>query len=152
MSELLENLQIRYLNKMFLQDDYCEKGVLYTNFKKSVVKRWISLFRGSKFCTITYDPPKIINLELEDVEKEVKTALENVNIPEKVKRKLSYFPKYISVPEESLFDINKFIDYLEKREFDFAYLSKDEYEKELPPKRKVLIKSKRKKYGFNTKY
>jgi len=143
MSELLENLEIRYLNVIYLLDDYGNEGVMYTNYKVSVIKKWICLFRGSKYCKVTHDPPKIINLNYNGKDDEVKSLLKDVDIPEKTKKRLLFFPKYISVPEEKLFDLDKFSKYLIKRKLDHVYLTREEYDKELPPKRKKLIKKKK---------
>ena len=145
MSERLQNLKMRYLNSLYLEDDIGKQGVIYTNYKVSVVKRWIALFRGSKYCTITHDPPKIITIDYKGKDDAVKNLLKDVDIPEEKKRKLCYFPSYVSVPKENIFELNKFINYLKDRNLDHEFLTRKEHDSELPKRRKKLIKINKKK-------
>ena len=147
MSELLENLNIKYLNQAFLKDDYGKQGVIYTNYKISVLKKWIALFKISKHCTITYNPPKVEKIDYKGMDKEVKNLLKDVNISEEIKKRLCFFPKNITIPKESKFDLIKFKNYLNQRKLDCVYLSREEYDKELPPKREKLIKRKKRKWS-----
>ena len=89
MSELLESLNTRYLNRIFLTDDYNVDGIIFTNYKVSVIKKWIVLFKRSKYCTTTYNPPKIEKIDYKGMDDEVKKLLEDVNISEDVKKRLS---------------------------------------------------------------
>ncbi len=143
MSERLNNLSMRYLNQVFLIDDCGNEGVIYTNYKVSVVKKWIALFRNSSYCKITHDPPKKLDIDYKGVDDEVKTLLKDVNISDEIKKKLCFFPQHVIVKEEKIFDLNKFVEYLTKRKLDHIYLTRDEYDSELPPKRKKLIKKKK---------
>jgi hypothetical protein len=146
MSELLESLNTRYLNRIFLTDDYNVDGIIFTNYKVSVIKKWIVLFKRSKYCTTTYNPPKIEKIDYKGMDDEVKKLLEDVNISEDVKKRLCFFPKHLSIPKESKFDLIKFKDYLIERKLDCIYISREDYEKELPPKREKLIKRKKRKW------
>ena len=39
MSEQLQNLEMKYLNKLYLLDDFDVEGVIYTNYKASIIKK-----------------------------------------------------------------------------------------------------------------
>ena len=62
------------------------------------------------------------------------------------RKRLCFFPKHLSIPKESKFDLIKFKDYLIERKLDCIYISREDYEKELPPKREKLIKRKKRKW------
>ncbi len=145
MSKLLNNLNTKYLNQVFLLDDYDREGVIWTNYKVSVVKKWLALFRTSKYCTITYDPPKKVLIDYKGKDVAVKNLLKDVDISEEDKKKLTYFPEYVIVRQEKKFDLTLFVKYLNKRKKDFFFLTRDEYEQELPPVREKPFKAKKKR-------
>ena len=147
MSELLENLNTRYLNKAYLQDDFGNKGIIYTNYKISVLKRWVALYKISKYCRTTFNPPKIEKIDYKGMDEKVKKILNDVDIPDKVKKRLCFFPKSVSVNTETRFDLIKFKNYLIQRKLDCIYLSQEDYEGEFPPLRNKLIKRKKRKWS-----
>ena len=146
MSELLNNLNTKYLNKVFLLDDYDKEGVIWTNYKVSVVKKWLALFRSSKYCTITHNPPKKVIIDYKGKDVAVKNLLKDVNISEEDKKRLTFFPEYVTVKNERKFNLDLFVIYLNKRNKDFFFLTRDEYEKELPLQRKKPFKVKKRKW------
>ena len=54
MSETSSNLSNRYINKMFLRDDYNNAIVLFTNYKPSVIKKWLMIYKYSKHIKDNY--------------------------------------------------------------------------------------------------
>ena len=146
MSKQLENLETKYLNKLYLLDDFDVEGVIYTNYKKSIMKKWIALFKTSKHCTVYHDPPKKLMIDYKGKDEAVKNLLKNVNIPEATKKRLNFFPEYVVVHKECKFDLLKFVEYLKKRKYDFEFLTRAEHDKDSPPEREKLFKTKKKKW------
>jgi hypothetical protein len=118
---------------MFLRDDYNNAIVLFTNYKPSVIKKWLMIYKYSKHCRIDYEEPLVIESPNVDAIKEAASEFPGVK-----------FPVAVKFTKEFKLDIIKFVNYLGKQGYDIVYKTKAEYEKDNPVKQ-PFIRPKRKK-------